>query len=71
MIEKDPLLLSFASFFIEKFYCELCSNNTTNLNTHFQNYSKILRQISNMKIFNLFEKNTLISIKDILRHEAR
>ena len=62
--EKNPLLLSFASFFIEKFYCELCLNNITNLNIHFQNYSKILRQISDMENFNLFEKNTLLSIKD-------
>ena len=69
--EKNPLLLSFASSFIEKFYCELCLNNIANLNTHFQNYSKILRQISDMKNYNLFEKNTLITIKDILHHETR
>jgi len=69
--EKNPLSLSFASFFIEKFYYELCLNNTTNLNIYFNNYSKILRLITDMKNFNLFEKNTLISIKDILRHETR
>ena len=69
--EKNPLSLSFASFFIEKFYYELCLNNTTNLNIHFMNYSKILRLISDMRNFNLFEKNTLISIKDILHNEAR
>ena len=71
LYEKNPLSLTFASFFIEKFYTELCFNNVTNLSIRFQNYSKILRQISDMKNFNLFEKNTLISIKDILHHETR
>ena len=69
--EKDPLALTFASFFIEKFYTELCFNNVNNSSIHFQNYSKILRQIIYMKNFNLVEKNTLISIKDILHHETR
>ena len=71
MYEKNPLLLSFASFYIEKFYCELCLNNITYLNTYFRNYSEILRQINDMKNFNLSEKNTLISIKDILQNETR
>jgi len=69
--EKNPLSLTFASFFIEKFYHELCLKSNSNINSHFMNYSKILRLISDMKNFNLFEKNILISIKDILHHEAR
>ena len=31
LYEKNPLTLTFASFFIEKFYTELCFNNVTNL----------------------------------------
>mgnify|MGYP001452052554 CR=1 FL=1 len=69
--EKNPETLSFLCLFIEKFYNELCSNSYKNLNNRFFNQSKILKQIDEMKRFNLDEKNIFISIKDILQNEAK
>jgi len=69
--EKNPEILSFLSLFIEKFYNELYLNNNKNLNNYFLNQSRILRQIDEMKKFNLDEKNIFISIKDILQNEAK
>ena len=69
--EKNSDTLSFLSIFVEKFYNELCSNNNKNLNSYFFNQSKILKQIDEMKKFNLDEKNILIWIKDILQNEAK
>ena len=57
--------------FIEKFYNELCLNNNKNLNRYFFNQSKILKQIDEMRRFNLDEKNIFIWIKDILQNEAK
>jgi len=69
--EKTPEALSFISLFIEKFYNELCLNNNNNLNCYLINQSKILKQIDEMKKFNLNEKNIFIWIKDILQNEAK
>ena len=69
--EKNPEILSFLSLFIEKFYQELCLNNNKNLNSYFINRSRILKQIDEMKKFNLSEKNIFISIKSILQNEAK
>ena len=69
--EKNPETLSFLSLFIEKFYNELCLNNNKNLNSYFFNQSKILKQIDEMRRFNLDEKNIFIWIKDILQNEAK
>ena len=69
--EKSPDTLSFLSLFIEKFYHELCLGNNKNLNSYFFNLSKILKQIDEMKKFNLDEKNIFIWIKDILQNEAK
>ena len=69
--EKNPETLSFLSLFIEKFYHELCLGNNKNLNSYFFNLSKILKQIDEMKKFNLDEKNIFIWIKDILQNEAK
>ena len=69
--EKNPETLSFISLFIEKFYNELCLNRNKNLNTYFFNQSKILKQIDEMRRFNLNEKNIFIWIKDILQNEAK
>jgi hypothetical protein len=46
-------------------------NNNKNLNSYFFNQSKILKQIDEMKRFNLDEKNIFIWIKDILQNEAK
>ena len=69
--QSNILTLSFILLFIEKFYKELCSKNNKNLNTYFFNQSKILKQIDDMKKFNLNEKNIFIWIKDILQNEAK
>ena len=69
--EKNPETLSFLTLFIEKFYNELCLYDTKNLNIYFFNQLKILKQINDMKKFNLDEKNTLILIKDILQNDAK
>ena len=70
--EKNPEILSFLSLFVEKFYNELClSNLNKNLNNYFINQSKILKQIDDMRKFNLNEKNILIWLKDILKNEAK
>jgi len=69
--EKNPETLSFLSLFIEKFYNELCLNNNKNLNNYFFNLSRILKQIYEMKKFNLEQKNTFIWIKDILQNDAK
>ena len=42
-----------------------------NQNSYFSNQSRILKQIDEMKKFNLNEKNTFIWIKDILQNEAK
>ena len=69
--EKNIEILSFLTLFIELFYNDLCLNNNKNINNYFFNFTKILKQIDNMKKFNLSEKNTLIWIKDILINEAK
>ena len=69
--EKNPEILSFLSLFIEKFYQELCLNNNKNLNSYFLNQSRILKQMHEMKKFNLNEKNIFILIKSILQNEAK
>ena len=69
--EKNPEILSFISLFVEKFYQELCLNNNKDLNRYFLNQSRILKQIDEMKKFNLNEKNTFILIKGILQNEAK
>ena len=69
--EKLFETLSIVSFFIEKFYYDLCLTNTKNLNTHLLNYTKILNQLNDIKRFNLDEKNIFIWIKDILINEKK
>ena len=69
--EKNPEILTFISLFVEKFYQELCLNNNKDLNRYFLNQSRILKQIDEMKKFNLNEKNTFILIKGILQNEAK
>ncbi len=69
--EKSPETLTFISLFIEIFYNELCFTNINNLNNYSFNKSKILRQISYMKRFNLYEKNILIWIRNVIENETR
>ena len=69
--EKNPEILSFITLFVEMFYNELCLNDNKNLNGYFFNQSKILKQIDDMKRFNLNEKNVFIWIKNILKNEEK
>ena len=68
--EKNPETLSFLSLFIEKFYNELCLNNNKNLNNYFFNLSRILKQIDEMKKFNLDKNNLFITLQDALKNES-
>ncbi len=68
---KSLETLTFISLFIQKFYNELCLNNKENLNNCIINQSQILRQINNIKIFNLDEKNVFIWVKNILQNEKK
>ncbi len=68
---KSLETLTFISLFIQKFYNELCLNNKENLNNCIINQSQILRQINNIKIFNLDEKNVFIWAKNILHNEKK
>ena len=69
--EENPLFLQFACFFIQKFYYELIFNNHINLNFYFQNYLRVIKQIHDMKNYNLNKKNVLTSVKETLLNEAR
>ena len=69
--DKNPEILTFLTLFIEKFYNELCLSHNKNLNSYFFNQSRILKQIDNMRRFNLDEKNIFIWIKNILQNEAK
>ena len=62
--EKKPETLSFLSLFVEKFYNELCLNNSVNLSKYFLNLSQVLNLIYNMKRFNFDEKTPLFLITD-------
>ena len=68
---KSLETLTFISLFIQKFYNELCLNNKENLNNCIINQSQILRQINNIKKFNLDEKNVFIWVKNILHNEKK
>ena len=69
--DKSYETLSFLKLFIEKFYYYLFLNNKYKINKYFYNYMKILKQIDNMRRFNLDEKNTFISVKSLLINEKR
>jgi len=69
--EKNSEHLTFLSFFIEKFYFELISHNNKNLNSYYFNLYRILKQIDDMRKFNLNEKNIFIWIKDILHNDTK
>ena len=68
--EKNPEILYFISLFIEKFYHDLCLLNVNKINTYFYNNHKILKQLRDMKKYNLNEKNIFIWIKEVLCHES-
>ena len=68
--KKDPQLLIFISLLIEFFYNELSLKNNEKLNLYFYNKSKILKQINDVKKFNLDKNNLFISLQEILKNES-
>ena len=64
-------IISLISLYIEIFYNELALSNSIYVNTYYLNNVKILKQIDDMKKFNLDEKSIFIWIKDILANEAK
>ena len=69
--EKSLEILSMITLFIEKFYYDLCFVNNKNLDAYFFNYTKILKQLDDMKRYNLDGKNIFMWIKNILINEKR
>ena len=68
--KKDPQLLTFISSLIEIFYNELSLNNNKNLSIYFYNKHKILRQINDMRKFNLDKNNLFLSLQETLKNES-
>ena len=68
---KNKNLFYTIVFLIEKFYYELCTQNLKNFNNSIFNYDRILKQIYNLKKYNLNEKGTLKLITNILYNETR
>ena len=69
--KKNLENLYFISYSIEKYYNKICKDKNKNIYKYLFNRSKILKQIDDMKKFNLDEKNILILIKDILINEVK
>ena len=67
---KNLETLTYICLFIQKFYTELCIDKN-NSNNYSYKQSKILKQIDNMKKFNLSEKNVLFSMRDSLINDAK
>ena len=69
--ENKQSSLSFISYSILKFYNRLLSSPNKYSNINYFNCIKIIKMINDMKKFNLDEKNTLFSIKNILLNATK
>ena len=69
--KKKNDTLTLLSFFIEKFYRDLSLSKFEYSYNYYLNYINILKNINNMKRFNLSDKNILLYIKNILINEQR
>ena len=69
-LNNNQEILSFISLLIELFYNDLSMKNNNNLSFYFSNKFKLLKQIDDMKKFNLDKKNLLVSIAGILKNEV-
>jgi DNA polymerase III subunit delta' len=69
--KKDSQILFLLSVSIVKFYYNLYIKNINNLNIYSFNLSKILKQIDNIKKFNIDEKAIFLSIKDTLLYDGK
>ena len=68
--DNNPETLSFITFFINKYYNNLClkGNGST---SYFTNHSKIFKHIEDMKKYNLNVKSVFIQVNDILINETK
>jgi len=70
-LNKDPENLNIIHFLIEKLYNNLCIKNISNSDKFFFERDGILKNLSDMKKFNLDEKNVFSLIKDTLLNYAK
>ena len=68
--KKDSQLLIFITLMIELLYKELSLKNNKKLNIYFYNKFNILKQINEMKKFNLDKNNLFISLQETLKNES-
>ena len=68
--KKDPQLLNFISLLVEIFYNELSIKNNKKLNIYSFNKFKILKQISDLKKFNLDKNNLFILLQETLKNDS-
>ena len=69
--KKDPLLMNFISMQVEIFYSELSFKNTRNLTSYFYNKYNLLKQINDVKKYNLDKNNFFISLLGTLKNETQ
>ena len=68
--KKDSQLLTFISLMIELFYNELSLKNNKKLHIYFYHKFKLLKQINDVKKFNLDKNNLFISLEGMLKNES-
>ena len=68
--KKDSQLLTFISLMIELFYNELSLKNNKKLHIYFYHKFKILKQINDVKKFNLDKNNLFISLQRMLKNDS-
>ena len=68
--KKDSQLLIFISLMIELFYNELSLKNNKKLHIYFYHKFKILKQINDVKKFNLDKNNLFISLQGMLKNDS-
>ena len=66
---KDSELLTFLSFFIDYYFNDLISKNSSKIYNYLFLRNKILEQIINLKKYNLDKKNLVILLKSVLNNE--
>ena len=67
--KKDAQLLNFIYLLVEFFYNDLIYDKNKNTDLLYFNRSKILKEINNVKKFNLDKNNLFITIQGILKNE--
>lgn len=68
--KKESQLLIFISLMVELFYNELSLKNNKKLNIYFYNKFKIMKQINDVKKFNLDKNILFISLQEMLKNES-